>query len=341
MRRLRWVCSWARSRCVRRRWFCRWVCPTGLCSDLAGRLGTRMGCRCPRLPPLGQWIALLTLAGACVGYPLLLWLDPLAHVQRLVQPECPPEARWCALGVPLVVLMSVLLPGQWCGSLCPLGAMQDLLSRTATALRQAFSPTRKPIAAKPGFRLARRALFVVALGAVWAAATRKLRAATAGGFVRREPIEPWNFSGVCIRCGNCSRACPARIITADVGAHGVAELLTPIVDFRQDYCREDCTRCMDVCPSGALRPLSAAGKLLAPIGLPHVDMNRCLLGDDRECSICRNRCPLEAITFVFSQADYVLTPQVDPHKCSGCGACELACPTSPVKAIVVRAGGVT
>jgi ferredoxin-type protein NapF len=272
-----------------------------------------------------------------VGYPLLLWLDPLAMFSGVFSLNAGREARWCALTLPIIVLIGVLLPGRWCGSLCPLGAMQDLLSRTATALRQAFAPTAQPMAAKPGSRLARRAMLGAAVGVVWAAATRKLRAATAGRLRPPGAIEPWHFSGLCIRCGNCMRACPARIIAADVGEHGVAEFLTPVVAFRQDYCHEDCTRCMDVCPSGALRPLSPQEKIRAPIGLPYVDMSRCLLGDDRECSVCRSRCPLEAITFVFSEADYVLRPQVDPHKCSGCGACELACPTSP-KAIVVRAG---
>ena len=320
---------------ARRRWFCRWACPTGLGCDLAGRLGTRMGCRYRRLPKLGPWIALATLAGAGVGYPLLLWLDPLAMFSGLFSLNASSTARWCALGVPVVMLLSLLAPGGWCGRLCPLGAMQDLLWRAAKGVRQVFSSTR-PAAAKTGFRLARRAVFGLALGAVWAAATRKLRAASPARLRPPGAIEPWNFSGVCIRCGNCTRACPARIVTVDLGEHGIAELLTPIVHFREDYCREDCTRCMDVCPSGALRPLSVREKILAPIGLPRVDMNRCLLGDDRECAICRNRCPFQAITLVFSQADYVLTPQVDSHKCSGCGACELSCPTLPIKAIVVR-----
>jgi ferredoxin-type protein NapF len=320
---------------ARRRWFCHWVCPTGLCCDLAGRLGTRMGRPCRRLPKLGPWIVLVTLGGAAVGYPLLLWLDPLAIFSGLFSLNAGPTARWCALGVPVVVLLSLLAPGGWCGRLCPLGAMQDLLWRTPKAVRQVLSST-KPAAARTGFRLARRAVFGLALGAVWAATTRKLRAASPARLRPPGAIEPWNFSGVCIRCGNCTRACPARIITAELGEHGIAQLLTPIVHFREDYCREDCTRCMDVCPSGALRPLSAQEKILAPMGLPRVDMNRCLLGDDRECAICRNRCPFQAITLVFSQADYVLTPQVDPHKCSGCGACELSCPTLPIKAIVVR-----
>jgi Pyruvate/2-oxoacid:ferredoxin oxidoreductase delta subunit len=106
--------------------------------------------------------------------------------------------------------------------------------------------------------------------------------------------------------------------------------------FRDDYCREDCNRCTQVCPSGAIRPLRLDDKPRAVIGVPHVDMRLCLLGDDRECSICRNRCPFEAIQLVFCEIEYTLTPVVDLDRCPGCGACQVACPTSPDKAIVVR-----
>jgi ferredoxin len=132
------------------------------------------------------------------------------------------------------------------------------------------------------------------------------------------------------------RACPTRIISPAGGRHGLAGLLTPTLHFERDYCREDCSRCTDVCPTGALVPIAPRSKLAAPMGLPDVDMDLCLLGDDRECSACRRSCPYGAITYVFSEIDYTLTPRVDPAKCPGCGACELACPTAPTKAIVVR-----
>ena len=80
-------------------------------------------------------------------------------------------------------------------------------------------------------------------------------------------------------------------------------------------------------------------KLQAVIGVPLVDMNVCLLGADRECAICRNRCPYAAIRLVFDEKEYTLTPQVDPRRCNGCGACQVACPTQPHKAIVVRPSG--
>ena len=64
-------------------------------------------------------------------------------------------------------------------------------------------------------------------------------------------------------------------------------------------------------------------------------MEICILGDDRECSKCRNWCPYDAITLKFSEEEYTLVPQIDLSKCPGCGACQVACPTSPEKAIVI------
>jgi formate hydrogenlyase subunit 6/NADH:ubiquinone oxidoreductase subunit I len=71
------------------------------------------------------------------------------------------------------------------------------------------------------------------------------------------------------------------------------------------------------------------------MGVPQVDMSICLLGYDRECSVCRNHCPFQAITYAFSEVEYTLTPQIDLTRCPGCGACQVACPTRPDKAIVV------
>ena len=146
------------------------------------------------------------------------------------------------------------------------------------------------------------------------------------------------FVGVCIRCGNCLRACPTDIIRLDPGTHGIAGLLTPVLDFTADYCHEDCTRCTEVCPSGALTKLTPEEKPHAQIGLPRVDMNICLLGDDHDCAACRTWCPYDAIKYVFCDDPdvYALVPQIDPQKCPGCGACETACPTQPVKAIVIE-----
>jgi len=54
---------------VRRRWLCRYVCPTGLLADLAGRLRGRGAACGNQLPLIGQWLAWSTVGGALLGYP--------------------------------------------------------------------------------------------------------------------------------------------------------------------------------------------------------------------------------------------------------------------------------
>ena len=117
---------------------------------------------------------------------------------------------------------------------------------------------------------------------------------------------------------------------------GLAGLLAPVIRFDGDYCRADCVTCTEVCPSGALSRRTLDDKLQARIGIPYVDIDLCWLGDGRECSICRNECPYEAIRYEFCEVEYITESRVTLDRYNGCGACEVACPTSPQKAIVVR-----
>jgi len=322
---------------LRHRWFCRWVCPTGLCADCASRLGRRCGRPCARVPVAGQWIALLTLGGACLGYPLLLWLDPLGMFASLFRWNGPARdvTLWLSvIGVPAVVLLSLIWPNSWCGQICPLGALQDLLAQVPR-LRGLFRRRESPSARPTGQRVARRTVLGLVLGASWASVAGVVRGSAKPPLRPPAAADEPDFLGLCIRCGNCSRACPSRIIHSDLMDHGVAGLLAPVIRIQDDYCREDCVACTEVCPSGAIRRLALENKLQARIGVPNVDMNLCLLGDDRECAACRSHCPYEAVRYEFSEVEYTLIPRIDLDRCNGCGACQVACPTKPDKAITV------
>lgn len=330
------------------RLFCHWVCPAGLCLDAASWSGRRLGRRTARFPLLGRWFVGLTLGGACLGYPCLLWLDPLARFSGLFALG----DRGLGLGLDVsiagflaVLLLDMLWPNVWCTCLCPLGAFQDLLFALAGSLQRVASVSaRLPMVLAIRYRRSpqphrghppRRVFLAGAAGAIWAAVVRSSHKKESRPLRPPGALAEPTFLGVCTRCGSCARACPSGIIGQDRGQKGLASLLTPVLRFQKDYCREDCVRCTEACPSGALVRLSLQEKMRVRIGLPHVDMDLCLLADDRECSVCRSRCSYNAIRYIFSETDYTLIPQIDREKCTGCGACEAACPTLPRRAITV------
>ncbi len=326
----------------RPRWFCRFACPVGLLLEQAGRLRPKARPRLARVPPLGQWAVLLTLAGALVGYPLLLWLDPLALLNGFFTGWRQPltsSGLVVGIGLPLVLLLNLLWPFAWCRRLCPLGATQDLLALLRRLLHRLRQPRGEDAPHLPAHRrrspLPRRTVLAMAAGVGGAAATSRW------GHGATKPLRPpgavaeHRFTGLCIRCGNCIRACPEKILQPDLGRHGTAGLLTPLVTFEFAYCQPDCHRCTQVCPSGAIARLTLREKERALIGIARIDMLACFLSQSIECGACAGACPFQAIEIEFNDDDYTSAITIDPDRCNGCGACQLVCMTAPAKAIRV------
>jgi ferredoxin-type protein NapF len=348
----------------RPRWFCRWACPVGLAEEALGRARPSAATRFVKWPAVGRWIALLTLGGAVVGYPLLAWLDPLALLSGFAGAwrwPLAPASVAAAVGLPAVLVFSVLFPHAWCARVCPLGATQDLLAWPRQWLRRraaATSPSERDVACpamverpqdsprlgKPAVPrspsgLARRTLLAAGLGGACAAAVRAVRGGAEPPPALRPPgaIDEARFTGVCVRCGNCVRACPSRIIRPDLGGRGLAGLLAPALAFEEGYCREDCRACTEVCPSGAIARLGLEEKRRFVIGLARADRAICLLAKGQDCTVCGRACPYEAIVVPEPADGSPTEPRVDAARCNGCGACEALCPTAPGKAIRVHA----
>ena len=340
---------------VWRRWFCRWLCPVGLLGDGVARLSPVSGVGCRRVPAVGKGLVFVALAAAVVGYPMFLWLDPLAifgGVFGFCHDPMEPAGWVAAAALTGVLLLSALSPGVWCLKICPLGATQELL---AVPLRLLPDGRRKSTAAIRTIEgeidaapMPRRSVLTMVAGTLclglgaWLGAAGRARGEGRNPSALRPPgaAPPWLFSQLCIRCGNCARACPAGIIHARWESDSIGDWLTPVVSIESDYCREDCNACMQVCPSGAIGRGDLKRKLQEPIGLARVEMDRCLLALNQECrTMCLESCPYQAIHLhKWTWEDDRRYPIVEAEKCPGCGACALAC--RPMDAIRILPPGV-
>jgi len=328
---------------VRKRWFCRYVCPTGLLLDGAIRIGVRKNALWKRFPSIGKYIVYLTLAGAVIGYPLFLWMDPLAIFSSAVSVRNSESFLAGALAITcLVILLTIALVfgDLWCARICPLGALQDLTSKVKSVSgfwkKEEETESGKEKKIQTIVSGTRRAFLSLVAGiglGLWA---KKAGSARREGAPLRPPGASGEeaFAGLCLRCGNCIRTCPSRIIHTDTGQAGFSGLLAPVVQFKDKYCLEDCHACTQVCPSGALQDISLVLKNRYKIGEALVDGSLCYMVQGiSDCDICVRSCPFKAIEVYWDEDLYVAYPNIDPGKCNGCGACEVYCPTPEVKAI--------
>ena len=170
-----------------------------------------------------------------------------------------------------------------------------------------------------------------------------------------------DFTQLCIRCGECFKACPNNVLQPIGFSRGVDGLWTPEVVANWSGCEPACNNCGQVCPTGAIRALTIAEKRVARMGLAVVNESTCLPHAGREaCQMCVDECSAagyDAIEFrrvgVEIDADGMpiadsgfVAPVVLAEKCVGCGLCQTRCHVINVKekrlleatAILVTAG---
>lgn len=156
---------------------------------------------------------------------------------------------------------------------------------------------------------------------------------------RQVPLKPYgagsmkNFSARCTGCQLCVSHCPERVLRPSAG---IATLLQPEMAFDRGYCRPDCTACGEACPTGAIRPVSAAEKSAISIGHAVALAQNCLLSRGEECNACSRHCPAAAISLVEDRSTGHRRVAVNEQRCIGCGACEHYCPVRPFAAIFVE-----
>lgn len=155
---------------------------------------------------------------------------------------------------------------------------------------------------------------------------------------RQVPLRPFgsisrkNFERRCTACQLCVSQCPEKVLRPSAE---LSSFMQPFMAFDKGYCRMACTRCSEVCPTGAIQPISKEQKTAISIGHAVTLHDNCISAQGVNCGSCARHCPAAAISMVTT-ADGKTLPTVNESKCTGCGACEYYCPARPMTAIYVE-----
>ena len=146
-----------------------------------------------------------------------------------------------------------------------------------------------------------------------------------------------HFAQHCTGCQLCVSECPNEVLRP---SSDLMHLMLPVMSYEHGYCRPECTRCSEVCPAGAIKPIDQDEKTSVQIGHAVFIKKNCVaVTDGVECGNCARHCPSGAIEMVMldeNDEESPTVPAINEAACIGCGACEYVCPARPFSAIYVE-----
>lgn len=227
---------------------------------------------------------------------------------------------------------------------CMEACNRSAMKYTPVNVKQKYSSS-ETIIKEPVDKSKRRFLSATVVTTI--AATSLLAQKTTGAGLNREikrknPIAPPgslsinNLQDKCVSCHLCVSKCPSHVIKPSFLDYGIEGIMQPKLYFEHGFCNYDCTVCGDVCPTGAIRPLTKEEKHTTQMGKVHFIVENCIVyTDETNCGACSEHCPTQAVSMVPYKGSLTI-PHTDTTICVGCGGCEYVCPAIPHKAIYVE-----
>ena len=160
-------------------------------------------------------------------------------------------------------------------------------------------------------------------------------------------LKETDFLDKCTRCGQCTQSCPTSFIQPAFFESGFEGLWTPVLDASAGYCLYECTKCVQVCPTEALKKMSLQEKKIFKLGTAVVNKTKCYTyADGMNCTKCEEVCPTPDKAIKFRKEEVwnfqgkrkvINQIYVQPDLCNGCGICEYVCPRHDEPGIFVTA----
>ena len=146
-----------------------------------------------------------------------------------------------------------------------------------------------------------------------------------------------NLAQHCTACQLCVSVCPNQVLRP---SSDLSNFMQPETSYERGYCRPECVKCSEVCPTGAIKPITKEEKTAIQIGHAVWIADNCIVNTDgQKCGNCARHCPTGAIQMVPKDPNdkkSLQIPVVNTERCIGCGACENLCPSRPFSAIYVE-----
>lgn len=236
---------------------------------------------------------------------------------------------------------------QTCGGVCPTLSIKFVDRWDVMRLKKENDPpTHETPLGRRGFVSLATGSALAVTGGVAAKAATSLWGADLENPHAFRPVRPpgsvpeKEFLQMCIRCGECFKACPNNVLHAEGFEQGFEGLWTPMVKADWAGCESSCNACGQVCPTGAIQPLPLEVKKKTRMALAEVNLQTCLPHAGQEaCQLCVDDCAAagyNAIEFiqVHTKTDAngnpvegtgFVAPVVLADKCVGCGLCQTRC----------------